>query len=86
MGRNNEIDTLTKATIKLMNNLKIIINQSKLRMKNLYSNINDLNSSLNLITGNLEKKKYSLASSRIDKLFQLKNTMLTNIKSLEYFQ
>ena len=71
---------------KLMNNLKSIINQSKLRLKNLYSNINDLNSSLNLITGNLEKKKYSLASSRIDKLFQLKNTMSTNVKSLETLQ
>ena len=71
---------------KLMNNLKSIINQSKLRLKNLSSNINDLNSSLNLITGNLEKKKYSLASSRIEKLFQLKNTMSTNIKSLETLQ
>ena len=71
---------------KLMNNLKSIINQSKLKIKNLTSNINDLNSNLNLISGNLEKKKYSLATSRVEKLFQLKNTMLTNIKSLESFQ
>ena len=47
------------------------------------SNINDLNSTLNLITGNLEKKKYSLASSRVERLFQLKITMSSNIKSLE---
>ena len=71
---------------KLMNNLKSIVNQSKLRLKNLSSNINDLNSNLNLITGNLEKKKYSLAASRVEKLFQLKNTMTTNLKSLESLQ
>ena len=71
---------------KLMNNLKSNINQSKLKLKNLQSNINDLNSNLNLINGNLEKKKYSLATSRVEKLFQLKNIMSTNIKSLESLQ
>ena len=78
---NNNIDLN-----KLMNNLKSNINQSKLKLKNIHSNINDLNSNLNLISGNLEKKKYSLATSRVEKLFQLKNTMLTNIKSLETLQ
>ena len=68
---------------KLKNNIKSILNQSKLKLKNLTSNINDLNSTLNLITGNLEKKKYSLASSRVEKLFQLKVTMSSNIKSIE---
>ena len=71
---------------KLISNLKSIINQSKLKLKNLTSNINDLNSNLNLITGNLEKKKYSLATSRIEKLFLLKNTMSTNVKSIESLQ
>ena len=71
---------------KLISNLKSIINQSKLKLKNLTSNINDLNSNLNLITGNLEKKKYSLATSRVEKLFLLKNTMSTNVKSIESLQ
>ena len=71
---------------QLINNLKSIVNQSKLKLKNLSSNINDLNSNLNLITGNLEKKKISLASSRVEKLFQLKNTMSINVKSLESLQ
>ena len=90
LNNKNLINTNLKNTNndlnKLMNNLKTIINQSKLKLKNLSSNINDLNSNLNLITGNLEKKKYSLASSRVEKLFQLKNTMTTNIKSLESLQ
>ena len=68
---------------QLINNIKSIINQSKLKLKNLTSNINDLNSTLNLITGNLEKKKYSLATSRVEKLIQLRTTMSTNVKSLE---
>ena len=71
---------------KLISNLKTIVNQSKLKLKNLSTNINALNSNLNLISGNLEKKKYSLATSRIEKLFQLNNTMSTNIKSLEALQ
>ena len=81
LNDNNNIDLN-----KLMNNLKSNINQSKLKLKNLQSNVNDLNSNLNLINGNLEKKKYSLATSRVEKLFQLKNTMSTNIKSLESLQ
>ena len=72
--------------IMLMNNIKSIINQSKLKLKNLSSNISTLNSNLKLIAGNLEKKKYSLATSRIEKLYQVNNTMSTNVKSLETLQ
>ena len=87
---NTQINSYTKNTNndlnKLMNNIKTIISQSKIKLKNLSSNINVLNSNLNLISGNLEKKKYSLATSRIEKLFQLNNTMSTNVKSLETLQ
>ena len=83
---NSNIKTLNNDLNQLINNLKGIIAQSKFKLKNLITNINDLNSNLNLISGNLEKKKYSLAASRIEKLFQLKNTMSLNIKSLESLQ
>ena len=80
---NSNIKVINNDLNQLVNNLKATISQIKLKLKNLTSNTNDLNSNLNLISGNLEKKKYSLASSRIEKLFQLKNTMQLNIKSLE---
>ena len=80
---NSNVRTINNDLNQFINNIKGIINQNKLKLKNLTSNTNDLNSNLNLISGNLEKKKYSLASSRIEKLFQLKNTMTLNIKSLE---
>ena len=82
---NSNIKVINNDLNQLINNLKGIISQSKLKLKNLTSNANDLNSNLNLISGNLEKKKYSLAGSRIEKLFQLKNNMSLNIKSLENF-
>ena len=82
---NSNIKMINNDLNQLINNVRSIINQSKFKLKGLTSNINDLNSNLNLITGNLEKKKYSLAISRIEKLFQLKNTMSINIKSLESF-
>ena len=80
---NSNVKTINNDINQFINNIKGIINQSKFKLKNLTSNTNDLNSNLNLISGNLEKKKYSLASSRVEKLFQLKNTMTLNIKSLE---
>ena len=80
---NSNVKTINNDLNQFINSIKGIINQSKLKLKNLTSNTNDLNSNLNLISGNLEKKKYSLASSRVEKLFQLKNTMTLNIKSLE---
>ena len=80
---NTNVRTINNELNQFINNIKGFINQNKLKLKNLTSNTNDLNSNLNLISGNLEKKKYSLASSRIEKLFQLKNTMTLNIKSLE---
>ena len=80
---NSNIKVINNDLNQLVNNLKATMSQTKLKLKNLTSNTNDLNSNLNLISGNLEKKKYSLAGSRIEKLFQLKNTMQLNIKSLE---
>ena len=67
----------------LFSNLKNIISQNKTKIKSINSNINDIYTNLNLINTNIEKKKYSLASSRIEKIFQLKNSLLTNIKQLD---
>ena len=64
-------------------NIKNIINQNKLKIKNISSNINDIYTSVNLINSNLEKKKYSLASSRVSKIISIKNIFLSNIKLLE---
>ena len=64
-------------------NIKNIINQNKLKTKNISSNINDIFTSVNLINSNLEKKKYSLASSRVSKIISMKNITLSNIKLLE---
>ena len=66
--------------------IKDIVTQTNNKIKNLLLNVNDLSNSLTTISGNLLKMKYSLASSRIDKLFQLKNTMVLNIKSLEILE
>ena len=63
-------------------NIKNIINQNKLKTKNISSNINDIFTSVNLINSNLEKKKYSLASSRVSKIISMKNITLSNIKLL----
>ena len=67
----------------LFNNIKKIISQNKLKIKNITSNINDIYTGINLINSNLEKKKYSLASSRISKIINIKNNILSNIKQLE---
>ena len=64
-------------------NIKNIINQNKLKIKNISSNINDIYTSVNLINSNLEKKKYSLASSRVSKIISIKNIFLSNIKLIE---
>ena len=76
---NNEISVL-------FNNLKNIISQNKTKIKNINTNINDIYSNLNLINSNIEKRKYSLVTSRIEKLFQIKNTILINIKQLDINQ
>ena len=67
----------------LFNNVKNIISQNKLKIKNISSNINDIYTGINLINSNIEKKKYSLASSRISKIINIKNNLLSNIKQLE---
>ena len=66
--------------------IKTIISQNKLKIKNISSNINDIYSSINLVNSNIEKKKYSLASSRISKIISIKNTIISNIKQLETSQ
>ena len=53
--------------------IKTIISQNKLKIKNISSNINDIYSSINLVNSNIEKKKYSLASSRVSKIISMKN-------------
>ena len=70
----------------LLNNIKNIINQNKSKIKNITSNINDIYTGINLVNSNIEKKKYSLASSRISKIISLKNNVLSNIKQLETSQ
>ena len=67
----------------IYNNIKNLINQNKSKIKNISSNINDIYSGINLINSNIEKKKYSLASSRINKIIAIKNNLLSNIKLLE---
>ena len=67
----------------LFNNIKNIITQNKLKIKNISSNINDIYTGMNLINSNIEKKKYSLASNRISKIINIKNNILSNIKQLE---
>ena len=73
---NNEISVL-------FNNLKNIVAQNKAKIKNINTNINDIYINLNLINSNIEKKKYQLASSRVEKLLQIKNMILINIKQLD---
>ena len=97
LGLNEELELLKKniddfeasnnivnnELLVLFSNLKNIIAQNKTKIKSINSNINDIFTNLNLINSNIEKKKYSLASSRIEKLYQLKNTILINIKQLD---
>ena len=73
---NNEI-------LFMISNLKNIIAQNKTKIKNLSSNINDIYTNLNLINSNIEKKKYTLAVARAEKIFQIKNSILINIKQLD---
>ena len=57
--------------------------QNKSKLKNLNTNINDIYTNINLINSNIEKRKYQLASSRVEKLLQIKNMILLNIKQLD---
>ena len=68
---------------KLLKDLKSLLSQFKFKISNILSNINELNSSLTIISANLKKQKYSLASLRLEKLFKLKDNMNLNINSLE---
>ena len=74
---------LNNELLVVFSNLKNIIAQNKTKIKNISSNVNDIYSNLNLINSNLEKKKYSLAVSRVEKLMQIKNSILINIKQLD---
>ena len=63
--------------------LKNVLNNFKFKLINLNSNISELNINLNNINGNMKKKKYSLASKRIENLIKLKDKMVLNMNSLE---
>ena len=82
---NNTIDKTLNLNInnEITKDVKSILSQFKLKISAISSNISELNSSLNIISGNLKKQKYSLASSRIEKLYKLKDNMNLNINSLE---
>lgn len=56
---NNEI-------LVIFSNLKNIITKNKTKIKNINSNINDIYTNINLINSNIEKRKYSLATLRIE--------------------
>ena len=96
-GVSNEFDSLKKnigefeesnnilnnEIFVMISNLKNIIAQNKTKIKSLSSNINDIYTNLNLINSNIEKKKYTLAVARVEKILQIKNSILINIKQLD---
>ena len=63
--------------------IKNILTQFKFKLSNISSNFSLLNSSLNIISGNIKKQKYSLAISRIEKLSKIKDNINLNLSSLE---
>lgn len=95
-GVSNEFDSLKKnigefeesnnilnnEIFVMISNLKNIIAQNKTKIKSLSSNINDIFTNLNLINSNIEKK-YTLAVARVEKILQIKNSILINIKQLD---
>ena len=79
----NNINLNDDLNNKLITKIKNTLPQIKFKIINLYTDISELNSNLIIISGNLKKQKYSLATSRLEKLFKLKDNMQLNINSLE---
>ena len=85
---NNDDNSNSNLNLNIYNNInnkdiKNILSQFKFKISNLSSNISDIYSGLNIISGNIKKQKYSLASLRIEKLIKLKDNINLNINSLE---
>ena len=74
---NNEI-------LVIFSNLKNIITKNKTKIKNINSNINDIYTNINLINSNIEKRKYSLATLRIGKLYRVLNLFRKIQNQLKY--
>ena len=80
---NNDSNNIKNINNSTINELKNISSQIKFKISNLSTNISELNSNLVIISGNLKKQKYSLASTRLEKLFKLKDNMNLNLNTLE---
>ena len=76
-------NTLNNEILFMISNLKNIIAQNKTKIKSLSSNINDIYTNINLVNSNIEKRKYTLAVGRVEKILQIKNSILINIKQLD---
>ena len=85
IDNNNEIKNNNKLKLNndIFKELKSLVSLFKLKISNILSNISELNSSLTIVSNHLKKKKYSLVSLKLEKLFKLKDNMDLNIKSLE---
>ena len=80
---NNESFDSVNLSINNNKDIKNILTQFKFKLSNISSNFSLLNSSLNIISGNIKKQKYSLAISRIEKLSKIKDNINLNLSSLE---
>ena len=82
LDNNESFDSINLSTIN-NKDIKNILTQFKFKLSNISSNISLLNSSLNTISGNIKKQKYSLATSRLEKLSKIKDNINLNLSSLE---
>lgn len=82
LDNNESFDSVNLSTNN-NKDIKNILTQFKFKLSNISSNFSLLNSSLNIISGNIKKQKYSLAISRIEKLSKIKDNINLNLSSLE---
>ena len=80
---NNNMNLNDEVNNRLIKEIINTLPQIKFKIINLFSDIFELNSSLEIISGNLKKQKYSLAALRIEKLFKLRDNMYLKINSLK---
>ena len=80
---NNESFDSVNLSVNNNKDIKNILTQFKFKLSNISSNFSLLNSSLNIISGNIKKQKYFLAISRIEKLSKIKDNINLNLSSLE---